>query len=101
MRRATIAVPHAVPQDSEHSPNKVKFNSVRKVGIKESNTVVRKWKLTLTLIKASRRFYQIKEDNLASVFMGYILVFLICHSPRLGLNIYELTTIESAIDCLK
>ena len=40
-----------------------------------------------------------KEDNLAAIFMGFIMVFLICHLPRLGLNIHELATIEHAMDC--
>ena len=31
--------------------------------------------------------------------MGYILVFLVCHSPRLMLNIYELFTIRQAMEC--
>ncbi len=31
--------------------------------------------------------------------MGYILVFLVCHSPRLMLNIYELFTIRHAVLC--
>ena len=35
----------------------------------------------------------------ASIFMGYILVFLVCHSPRLMLNIYELFTIRQAMQC--
>ena len=36
---------------------------------------------------------------LATIFMGYILVFLVCHSPRLMLNIYELFTIRQAMEC--
>ena len=35
----------------------------------------------------------------ATIFMGYILVFLVCHSPRLMLNIYELFTIRQAMEC--
>ena len=35
-----------------------------------------------------------KEDNLAAVFMGFIIVFLVCHLPRLLLNIHELATIR-------
>lgn len=40
-----------------------------------------------------------KEDNLAAIFMGFIVVFLVCHLPRLLLNIHELATIEHAMDC--
>ena len=35
-----------------------------------------------------------KEDNLAVIFMGFIMVFLVCHLPRLCLNIHELATIR-------
>ncbi len=35
-----------------------------------------------------------KEDNLAVIFMGFIIVFLVCHLPRLLLNIHELATIR-------
>ncbi len=35
-----------------------------------------------------------QEDNLAIVFMGIVLVFLICHSPRLVLSIYEAAVAE-------
>ena len=34
------------------------------------------------------------ENGLALIMMGYVLVFFICHSPRLMLNIYELATIR-------
>jgi hypothetical protein len=34
------------------------------------------------------------ESNLAAIMMGYVLVFLICHLPRLLLNIHELATIR-------
>jgi hypothetical protein len=42
-----------------------------------------------------------KEDNMAVIFMGFILVFLVCHLPRLLLNIHELFTIENAIKCME
>lgn len=40
-----------------------------------------------------------KEDNLAAIFMGFIVVFLVCHLPRLLLNIHELATIRFAMRC--
>ena len=40
-----------------------------------------------------RRF----EDNLAAIFMGFVLVFLVCHFPRLLLNIHELVTLRDAL----
>ncbi len=41
------------------------------------------------------------EDNLAKVFMGFILVFLLCHSPRILLDIHELLTLDAANVCRK
>ncbi len=35
-----------------------------------------------------------KETSLAFIMMVYVLVFLICHFPRLFLNLIELTTIR-------
>ena len=40
-----------------------------------------------------------KEDNMAVIFMGFIIVFLVCHLPRLLLNIHELATMAHAMDC--
>ena len=40
-----------------------------------------------------------KEDHLSTIFMGYVLVFLICHTPRLALNFYELTAIRRGLEC--
>ena len=42
-----------------------------------------------------------KEDNMAIIFLGFITVFLICHLPRLLLNIHELFTIQGAIMCME
>ncbi len=39
------------------------------------------------------------EDRLAVVSMGFILVFLCCHSLRLALDIHELLTLEAANAC--
>ena len=38
---------------------------------------------------------------MAVIFMGFILVFLVCHLPRLLLNIHELATIQHAMECQK
>ena len=42
-----------------------------------------------------------KEDNMAIIFTGFILVFLVCHLPRLLLNIHELITIQDAMMCMR
>ena len=39
------------------------------------------------------------EDNLAAIFMGFVFVFLICHMPRLFLNIHELIVMKGAMEC--
>ena len=40
-----------------------------------------------------------QEDNLAVVFMGIVLVFLVCHTPRNLLSFVEMVTIREAIAC--
>lgn len=39
------------------------------------------------------------EDNLAAIFMGIILIFLICHFPRVMMNIHELAIIHRSASC--
>ena len=39
------------------------------------------------------------EDSLAVVFMIIIFIFLICHSPRIILDIHELMTIKQSEYC--
>ena len=43
---------------------------------------------------------RIFEDNLAAVCMGFVLAFLVCHFPRLLLNMHELITMKVAMKCL-
>ena len=40
-----------------------------------------------------------QEDNLAIVFMGIVGVFLLCHSPRIVLSIFEMVVIREAMAC--
>ena len=47
-------------------------------------------------VNEKRRYF---EDNLAAIFMGFVFVFLICHMPRLFLNIHELIVMEGAMRC--
>ena len=39
------------------------------------------------------------EDHLAMIFLGFIFVFLLCHLPRILLDIHELVTREHYIKC--
>ncbi len=39
------------------------------------------------------------EDNLAMVFMGIVLAFLVCHFLRVFLNAHEMMVIEGAMAC--
>ena len=41
------------------------------------------------------------EDHLAMIFLGFIFVFLLCHLPRILLDIHELVTREHYINCFK
>jgi hypothetical protein len=41
----------------------------------------------------------LQEDNLAVVFMGIVLVFLVCHTPRNLLSFVEMVSIREAIAC--
>ena len=42
-----------------------------------------------------------QEDNLAVVFLGIVLVFLICHTPRNICNLAETYYIDNSIECQK
>ena len=41
------------------------------------------------------------EDNLAVVFMGVVLVFLVTHALRVFLSLHETWVIQTAIICHK
>lgn len=41
------------------------------------------------------------EDNLAMIFMGIVLVFLVCHFPRIVLALHETMVIKDAMSCSK
>ena len=50
---------------------------------------------TVKVSKAQKKEDSARSENsLAAIMMGYVLVFLICHSPRLILNLHELMTIR-------
>jgi len=39
------------------------------------------------------------EDNLAMIFMGIVLVFLLCHLPRIFLGIHEMLIVKQSLAC--
>ena len=49
----------------------------------------------------SRRQRRNHEDHLAMIFLGFILVFLICHLPRILLDVHELVTREHYRRCME
>jgi hypothetical protein len=40
-----------------------------------------------------------QEDNLAVIFMGIVLVFLVSHLPRIFLSLHEMVVIKQALEC--
>ena len=42
-----------------------------------------------------------KEDNLAVIFMGIVIVFLVCHFPRIFLSLHEMLVIRNTMACSK
>ena len=42
-----------------------------------------------------------QEDNLAVIFMGIVLVFLVSHLPRIFLSLHEMFVIKDALECSK
>ena len=42
-----------------------------------------------------------EEDKLAMIFMAIVIVFLICHLPRLIINIHETFTIDHVMECFR
>ena len=42
-----------------------------------------------------------QEDNLAVVFLGIVLVFLVCHTPRNLLSLAEMFFIRNSLECQK
>lgn len=74
-------------------PKNVSFVQLTKSNWKGKATVVQN---TIVAANDARRRV---ESNLAAIMMGYVLVFLICHSPRILLSIHELATIRKAMAC--
>ncbi|TRY77346.1 hypothetical protein TCAL_17433 [Tigriopus californicus] len=83
------------PMTSPHKdmPKNVSFVKLTKSNWKGKVAVVQN---TIVAANDARRRV---ESNLAAIMMGYVVVFLICHSPRLLLNIHELAIIRKAMAC--
>ena len=55
--------------------------------------------MSRTSATATQQARRKQEDNLAVVFMGIVLIFLICHAPRNLLSMIEMFLIRGAIEC--
>lgn len=57
--------------------------------------------MSRTSATATQQARRKQEDNLAIVFMGIVLVFLVCHTPRNLLSLAEMAMVHNAIACTK
>ena len=57
--------------------------------------------MSRTSATATQQARRKQEDNLAIVFMGIVLVFLVCHTPRNLLSLWEMMTIRDSMECEK
>ena len=57
--------------------------------------------MSRTSATATQQARRKQEDNLAVVFMGIVLVFLVCHTPRNLLSLAEMVIIRDAMACQK
>ena len=55
--------------------------------------------MSRTSATATQQARRKQEDNLAIVFMGIVLVFLVCHTPRNLLSLVEMVIIKEAMEC--
>ena len=51
--------------------------------------------------QSSQKLFRKSEDKMAMIFLSITLLFIICHSPRLILDIHELITSDYAKQCKK
>nr|XP_040571530.1 FMRFamide receptor-like isoform X2 [Lepeophtheirus salmonis] len=68
--------------------------------VKDRN-ITRQRRTSTHTSSANQQTRRKQEDNLAIVFMGIVLVFLVCHFPRLFLSMYECIVIREAFICQK
>ena len=92
-----------IPQDSSKlvSTDSVPVRSRRKSSLFCQNIRTNSINSNRKKTNAIKKERQKKEDHLSTIFMGYVMVFLICHTPRLVLNFYELTGIRRALECAR
>lgn len=57
--------------------------------------------MSRTSATATQQARRKQEDNLAIVFMGIVLVFLVCHTPRNLLSLAEMAMVHNSIACNK
>ena len=59
----------------------------------------RQLSMSRTSATATQQARRKQEDNLAVVFMGIVLIFLICHAPRNLISMVEMFLVRNAINC--
>ena len=57
------------------------------------------YKIYLIINQRRRSGRRQKEDNLSFILMAIVASFLVCNSPRIFLNMHEITVIQEISDC--
>ena len=73
--------------------------AVSELQITRQSSTVQQFNRNRKKTNSIKKERQKKEDHLSTIFMGYVVVFIVCHTPRLVLSFYELTEIRRALEC--
>lgn len=84
------------PDDKSHVTTMVVTTAEQHNKGKKSSPIT-----TVTSVASANDARRRMENNLAIIMFGYVLVFLVCHLPRLILNIYELAIIRQVDESKK
>ena len=57
------------------------------------------YKIYLIVDQRRRSGRRQKEDNLSFILMAIVASFLLCNSPRIFLNMHEITVIQEIYEC--
>ena len=41
-----------------------------------------------------------RDNTMATVLTAIVFVFIVCHTPKAALNLYEVGTVESQLQCI-